>query len=285
MDLLHTANKALRRVLVARGVRSSFARVGEHRVHYYELKGSSGAAPLLLVHGLGGSANGFSRTLFGLARRFGAVYALDLPGNGFSPLPSGGPLPALDLVPLLAGFCEEVVRGPAFVVGNSLGGALTAGLGYGYPGLVRAIGLVAPAGARVADERLSSLLRAMTVESPAEARELTRRLFHRAPLPALWLSSQLMKMYGSPAVRHFVASAKPSDCLPPDVLSALSMPTLLLWGQSEKLLPYESIDYFRAHLPPHAEIHIVEGFGHVPQMERPDELVRRLVRFADRHGL
>ena len=48
------------------------------------------------------------------------------------------------------------------------------------------------------------------------------------------------------------------------------MPVLLLWGESEKLLPAERLDYFRAHLPPHAEIHVVERFGHVPQVERPE---------------
>jgi pimeloyl-ACP methyl ester carboxylesterase len=54
-----------------------------------------------------------------------------------------------------------------------------------------------------------------------------------------------------------------------------------LWGKSEKLLPFESVEYFRAHLPRQAGIEIVEGFGHVPQLERPKELVRRLSVFAD----
>ena len=53
----------------------------------------------------------------------------------------------------------------------------------------------------------------------------------------------------------------------------------------EKLLPPESIDYFRKHLPPHARIDVVPGFGHVPQVERPGEVVRRLVQFADEEHL
>ncbi|HYY53050.1 MAG TPA: alpha/beta hydrolase, partial [Myxococcales bacterium] len=63
------------------------------------------------------------------------------------------------------------------------------------------------------------------------------------------------------------------------------MPTLLIWGESEKLLPYESIDFFRQYLPGSAEIRVVKGFGHVPQMERPGELVRHLIDFADRFSL
>ena len=63
------------------------------------------------------------------------------------------------------------------------------------------------------------------------------------------------------------------------------MPTLLLWGAAEKLLPYEGIDWFRAHLPGHAEVEVVRGFGHLPQVERPAQLVQRLVQFADRYQL
>ena len=63
------------------------------------------------------------------------------------------------------------------------------------------------------------------------------------------------------------------------------MPVLLLWGGSERLLPAETLDYYRTHLPPHAKVQVVEGFGHVPQVERPDELVSHLVRFADSAGL
>ena len=69
-------------------------------------------------------------------------------------------------------------------------------------------------------------------------------------------------------------------------LRALPMPTLLIWGQSEKLLPYEGLDFFRAHLPAHAEIHEVKGFGHMPQMEHPAGLrgARSEIRREPRPG-
>ena len=55
--------------------------------------------------------------------------------------------------------------------------------------------------------------------------------------------------------------------------------------RAEKLLPYEGVDYFRAHLPQHATVEVVKGFGHIPQMERPVQLVKRLIAFADQHSL
>jgi len=65
----------------------------------------------------------------------------------------------------------------------------------------------------------------------------------------------------------------------------LALPLLLLWGRSERLLPYVGIDYFRAHLPASAQIHEVPGFGHIPQIERPFEVAQRLIRFADEQRL
>src|SRR5437867_1122279 len=167
MDLLAGANKALRRVLVARGVRSAFASLRGHPVHYYVLRGEGEGAPVVLVHGLGGSANGFYKTFFPLSRRFSRVFALDLPGNGFSPLPPKGPAPVAEQLAVLLEFCDEVVREPAFIVGNSLGGAMVTLLAHFRPDRARALGLVAPAGARVDEARFAELTRVLRVETSA----------------------------------------------------------------------------------------------------------------------
>ena len=62
-------------------------------MHYYFAQDRGTGPPLFLVHGLGSSANAFFRTMVPFLKKFRAVYAIDLPGNGFFPLPSGGPLP------------------------------------------------------------------------------------------------------------------------------------------------------------------------------------------------
>ncbi len=281
MDLLSTANGVLRRYLSARGVRSVEAEVQGHRVHYYDFAGQGSGPPIVLVHGLGGSANGWYRLIAPLGKRFSRVLALDLPGSGFSPVPEGGPLPTPALLEVLRGFLQTVAGAPVFLVGTSLGGAMVLTLTHDSPELVRALGLVAPAGAEMTQEKLTALFEAMDVRTPAQARALTRRLFHRAPLSLLLFASQLRHVYSSPAVKAFISEVKAADVLAPRTLREVSVPTLLLWGKSEKLLPADGVDYFRAHLPPHAQIHVIEGFGHLPQMERPDELARQLVRFAD----
>jgi pimeloyl-ACP methyl ester carboxylesterase len=249
-------------------------------LHYYQVGGTGYGPPTVLVHGLGGSANGFYKILFPLAQRFSSVFAVDLPGHGFSPL-AEPPVGVQQQGALLAAFAEKVVGQPAFWIGNSLGGALVLGLASQRPELVRALALIAPAGARLAEGQLADLFTALQVRTTDQARALTRRLFHRAPLVALLFAAQLRKLYDTAAVRAVLSSLEGISHLDPQVLSKVNAPILVLWGESEKLLPFDAIDYFRAYLPAHARIEVVKGFGHLPQLERPSEVLEWLNRFAD----
>ena len=281
MDLLGFANRATRKVLVARGVESHTRRIGSHDIHYYRREGRGSGGTAVLVHGLGSSANSFARTLVPLSARFGQIFALDIPGNGFSPLPSSGPLALREQMTSVVNFIDELVGGPVFLVGNSLGGAMSLFLASERPDLVRALALISPAGAKVEPHRLEALMNTFDVRTNRQARAITRRLFHKPPLPLLLLSKEMRRIYETPTVRSVMGEVKPSDSVTEALLQGLKMPTMVIWGRSEKLLPYEGIDYFRAHLPASAQVHEVPGFGHIPQMERPAEVVQRLIRFAD----
>jgi pimeloyl-ACP methyl ester carboxylesterase len=82
------------------------------------------------------------------------------------------------------------------------------------------------------------------------------------------------------AVRDVVDTATLDDLPAPNALSALEMPILLLWGQSERILPRSSLAYFRRHLPRHAVIEEPAAFGHCPHFDDPLRLATRLVEFA-----
>jgi pimeloyl-ACP methyl ester carboxylesterase len=285
LDLLGTANKALRAVLVARGAVSESTDIGGTQIHHYRVEGAGKGPPLVLLHGLGGSANSFYKTMFQLQPHFRGVFAPDLPGNGFSPLPKGGALPLEEQVRVFLDYLDQVVKEPVFLVGNSLGGAMAVASAWLKPKQFKGLGLVSPAGAKVSPERMGALVESFEVKDVKAARALTKRLFHRAPIPLMVFAGELKRLYGSEAVKRVLAAGRPADFLSEETLAGLSMPTLLVWGKSEKLLPYEGIEYFRKHLPPHAEVHEVPGFGHLPQLERPDALVKLLLSFARRHGL
>lgn len=285
MDLLAGVHKTLRRTLIARGVQSHETDVAGQRIHYYELEGTGSGPPIFLVHGLAGSANGFYKLFFGLAKRFRRLYALDLPGHGFSPLPPTGPNPVTRQLELLEAFLREKVREPCVLVGTSLGGAMSMTLAARNPDRIQTLILIAPAGAKAPPEFYRELEEAMSVRTVADARALTRRLFHKTPMSMLLFASQLKRMYEIPPVKAAFADAAELSAVAPELLAKLTMPVLLLWGTSERILPKDSIHYFREHLPPHSQIEVVDGFGHVPQMEKPQELLSKILRFADAQRL
>jgi pimeloyl-ACP methyl ester carboxylesterase len=132
---------------------------------------------------------------------------------------------------------------------------------------------------------MAELMNVLDVRTTRDAVRLTRRLFHRAPLVAILFAPELKKMHARPAVQALRDHAKERHHIPPDLLAGLRAPTLLLWGASEKLLPHEQLEWYRAHLPGGARIEVVDGFGHVPQVERPRELIARLRGFAEEIGL
>lgn len=285
-SLFGNVQGVMRRVLVARGVRSSQVEVEGQVLHQFELAGRGKGPPVVLVHGLGGSAQGFASVFFGLARRFRRVLAVDLPGHGFSPDYAHGSISVRRHYALLEAWCQQVVGEPAFIIGNSLGGGMTLNLAAQQPGLVRAMALLSPAGADIAPELVDEVLHALNVRTREQAHATFTRLFHRPPLIAPLISGVLLEVYGTRAVRELSEDVRANRyALTPEALRALAMPVLLVWGQGERLLPRECLDYFRTHLPVHAKVREVPRVGHLPHMERPAEVVSELVRFADSHGL
>lgn len=285
MDWLDLGNRLTRRALIASGVSSEVRRVRGADVHFYRAERGGTGPALLLVHGLGSSANAFFRTLLPLAGLFRTVYALDLPGNGFSPAPPRGPMPVREQVELLRDFRRDVVREPVFLLGNSLGGGMALNVAFAEPGALCALGLISPAGARISEARFAELKRSFEVATARDARALVGKLFARPPLPVLLFADELRKMMSSETVRSVLGAVSTADFVTPEQLGALQMPTLLVWGQREKLLPAEGLDYFRAHLPPTAEVRHVPAFGHMPQMEHPRDFVEEVRRFAVARGL
>jgi pimeloyl-ACP methyl ester carboxylesterase len=285
LDLMAELQRGLRRYLLLRGVGAKVVQLDGYDTHYFDLRGHGRGPPLVLLHGLAGGSTGFFRLFFPLAKRFSRVLAPDLPGNGFSALPSGQAVGARAQLEVFSQFLDHVVGEPAFLVGSSLGGAMSILLAHHRPHALRALGLVSPAGGRASKERFEALYDSLEVKSLPQVRALTARLFHRPPLGAALVAQGIHRMYTAPSVVAALAEARAAPYLDPEVLASLRVPTLLLWGKSEKLLPYECIDYFRAHLPAQAQIEVVERFGHLPHVERPAELAQRLIRFADRAGL
>jgi pimeloyl-ACP methyl ester carboxylesterase len=115
--------------------------------------------------------------------------------------------------------------------------------------------------------------------SPQDAQRLLQRRHHRTPLYMPAFAAGLRAALQRKAVLEMLQSATQNDLPAAERLPELAVPTLLLWGRSERLLPPSSLAYFRKHLPKHALIEEPEGFGHCPHIDDPRRLTQRVIAF------
>lgn len=266
------------RMLVARGAEQWTSVLAGHRVQRYALRGRGTGPAVLLVHGLSGAASSMTTLLPAVLRASSRVILIDLPQHGRSPSPAA-PLGALDYASVVVAAIDELAMetgGRVALIGNSMGGALSLVAASERPGLVAGVVGLNPAGAPKADAVVGRLPRSFA--SPAEgARKMAGLLFLRPP-PLFWLVARdVARTWASPMVQKILADSADGKnaASTAHVLRDLKAPVLVLWGEDDGLLPRESVDDFRTI--PGALIELIPQCGHMPQIEKP-RLVQRRVR-------
>lgn len=245
-------------------------------IHFYGRAAKKDSTPLLLVHGLADSALTWSLVLNNLARS-NPVYAIDLPGYGFSGLPAGQTcLPMADMQAVLAAFVREVIGRPVVLVGNSLGGWMGVNLAHAAPDTLSGLVLLNPGGAPL-DGAASwqPFLDAIAVPDLRTARRVLRDMLGAVPPSMTYLGQYgVQQSMQRPVVRDFVATIEQGDFLHPDALEHLDIPAALVWGLADSFLPPGCQQFFEQHLPKGSRTLLLPWCGHLPQRERPLKVAR-----------
>jgi pimeloyl-ACP methyl ester carboxylesterase len=283
-DLLPIVERAARFALNQRGFQSRTVPTPLAEIHAYDAPGDGKLPTIVVLHGIGSSATSFGRMLTRLRPHVRRVVALDLPGHGFSATPVGRVTPDT-LYQSVRAALDVLVHEPVLLVGNSLGGAMALRHAMESPEKVSALALLSPAGARITEAEWEALVGAFRIESMDEARSLLDRLYHRVPWYVPAFTTGLRATMQRQAVRDILASATLADSPAPERLGELTMPVLLFWGRSERVMPPSALAYFRQHLPPRTLIEEPTGFGHCPHFDDPARLASRLVEFARQAAL
>ncbi len=262
------------------------------RIRY--LVGGQGP-PLVLVHGLGGSAANWCELAPLLARRR-RVVAPDLPGHGgSSPLPAvSGLEPYADRV---AAVMEREGMLSAPVVGHSLGGLVVLRLALRHPQAVEAVVLAASAGLSIGRAWPRNVLTLFTALRPGRLAGRYRSLVARSVLlrravfgvvsvsDPVGLTDRAVEGFLSGQVLHTdIGSAWRALRLddPRQELERVRCPALVLWGADDAQLPLDDAFEYSRRL--HASLRVVAGCGHLLIGECPEACAHAIEDFVDTVG-
>jgi pimeloyl-ACP methyl ester carboxylesterase len=262
---------------------------------YYEEVGAG--PPLLLLHGLGESTFTWHDILPALAAR-NRVIALDLKGFGRSDKPDDGAYSADDQAELVARFIIERGLTGLTVVGHSFGGtvALRTALVDGIVGkgrIRRIVAIGAPALPRAAARRLDLVMTPLVPDAVAAVvpAQTAARFLLKEAMGGRTPSEENVKGYAAPyedrdATRAFFATARAiinerdTDAIKARY-RAIRQPVLLIWCRKDPIVPLRAGRQLAASLP-QARLSVIEGCHHLPQHERPKQLLKVLTPFLGR---
>jgi pimeloyl-ACP methyl ester carboxylesterase len=62
------------------------------------------------------------------------------------------------------------------------------------------------------------------------------------------------------------------------LLPGIGVPTLLLWGRQDAIVPMNSCELYKQGIPG-AQVAVIEDCGHMPEMEKPEEFAKTVIEF------
>lgn len=229
---------------------------------------------LVLIHGFGDSAAGWSRVARALSEHY-RVVVLDLAGHGLSD-PVKPPLGFDDLVEGVEAALADQGNG-LLLIGNSLGGWMAMRFALDHPDRVHRVLLLNSGGASWADVP-DALLLPSTRE---EQRIKIVAMFGPDNTPRVpdFMLDQLVARGQDPRLLSLwneIAHGMHLD----DELAELRTPVELLWGTPDPFLPLEAYAKPLLEALPNAELHTLDGCGHASQYSCPQQLTELVLEVS-----
>ena len=272
---------------------SQICRISGHDLHY---KRGGNGPPLVFVHGVLGSHRVWADLAADLAEEY-TVVVPDLFGHGASATHRGD-----YSLGAHAAAVRDLVQACGLdrvtIIGHSLGGGIALQFSYLFPERVRSLVLVASGGL---GREVNVLLRAPTLPGSEWILPMIANRWARRQGATLTRGLSLVGLRGGPDLaealsgfeslgdaehRHaFLATIR--AVVGPDgqrlsareILPAISVPTLVVWGDRDRMIPM-SHALEAVELIPGARLEVFEKAGHFPHLDEPERFASLVREFT-----
>ncbi|GAB4329135.1 MAG: hypothetical protein Kow0010_13270 [Dehalococcoidia bacterium] len=235
--------------------------------------------PLLWLHSAGGMRNGWTRELAALSEHYDVIAPVH-PGwdetGGLEDIDD-----VWDMVVYYQDFCDAVGLSSFHLAGHSIGGMFAAELAAARPDLVRKLVLVAPVGLWMDETPVTDIFAVLPQELPSivvgdPANPVLAELF-KPPANEEELAAAMVAQAGNMAAAGKFMWPIPDKGLKKRI-HRIKAPTLLLWGDQDKLVPPAYAQLFDSMLAT-SQIALIKGAGHLVPLEKTDEFVAEVTAF------
>lgn len=258
---------------------SAFIDVQGMHVHLRDEGPRTDPVPIVLLHGTSSSLHtwdGWARELKSNRR----VIRFDLPGFGLTGPPADGDYRIESYVRFVAAMLDQLGVSRCVIAGNSFGGQVAWETALAHPQRIEKLILVDAAGYPFQSRSIPIGFRIARIPVLNRLMEFT--------LPRRLIESSVRNVYGDPGKvtpelvdRYFEltlregnrrALAKRFEQAPAglhaDRIAALKLPTLILWGGRDRLIPPADAESFHRDIAG-SRLIVFDQLGHVPQEEDP----------------
>ncbi len=229
--------------------------------------GVGGEDTAVLLHGFGGDLSTWLFNQGALAEKLRTI-AVDLPGHGGSSPIAGNEVFAR-ITDIVAAAVNSVAPGRIHLIGHSFGGAVAASLAARQPARIASLTLIAPIGLGRHINR-EFLVDFVAAERRRPLLSVLERLFADPTKITSDMVEGTLRFKRLEGVQE--ALARIADSIANDAgqvqaiggeLAKLKCPVTLIWGDQDAIIPVPE----PAEVPPNADLRLIRGVGHMPQME------------------
>lgn len=246
----------------------------------------SGGTPILLLHGFDSSVLEFRRLLPLLAEE-NETWAVDLLGFGFTDRVASIGFSPTAIKTHLYYFWKTLIQQPMILVGASMGGAAAIDFTLTYPDAVAKLVLIDSAGFTTGSAMGKFMfpplgyLATQFLRNPKVRDRISRTAYKNKSLASvdaqLCAALHLQMPSWNSALIAFTKSGGYTSFK--DKLSHITQPTLILWGQYDRILGIGDANKFKRAIA-NSKLIWLQDCGHVPHLEQPQITAEHILKFS-----